>query len=265
MAEEVGRALTSPDAPRYDGDSETFVIQDVRGHTTDSAQNGPRWSGEGVSYTLGAVERHGVAHPITASYAKQADSSDTNQGSPNLIVEAGQCHGGDVGKMASLRAGRGDVQSGVPFIAHTLKAEGADASEDGTGRRVPRDCGDLSVALSTGGGKPGKGYPAVAFTERTRRKGRTLETSEDQAYALTNPGAGGRSHSRQVMDAAMVVRRLTPTECERLQGFPDGWTAEGPDGKPIADSPRYRMLGNAVVPAVAEWIGRRLVEADEKR
>lgn len=51
------------------------------------------------------------------------------------------------------------------------------------------------------------------------------------------------------------VRRLTPTECERLQGFPDGWT----DGQ--SDSARYRQLGNAVTVNVAEWIGRRIVEA----
>lgn len=52
------------------------------------------------------------------------------------------------------------------------------------------------------------------------------------------------------------VRRLTPTEAERLQGFPDGWTLLG-DKTP--DSPRYRALGNAVCVNVAEWIGRRLM------
>ena len=51
------------------------------------------------------------------------------------------------------------------------------------------------------------------------------------------------------------VRRLTPTECERLQGFPDGWTS----GQ--ADSSRYRQLGNAVCVPVIEWIGKRIVEA----
>ena len=51
-----------------------------------------------------------------------------------------------------------------------------------------------------------------------------------------------------------AVRRLTPLECERLMGFPDGWTALSG----MSDSVRYRMLGNAVVPHVAEWIGGRV-------
>ena len=53
--------------------------------------------------------------------------------------------------------------------------------------------------------------------------------------------------------AAAVVRRLTPSECERLQGFPDGWTS----GQ--ADAHRYRQMGNAVCVPVVEWIGRRAV------
>lgn len=53
-----------------------------------------------------------------------------------------------------------------------------------------------------------------------------------------------------------VVRRLTPTECERLQGFPDGWTAGQSDAK------RYRQLGNAVAVPVAEWIGKRIIKGD---
>lgn len=52
------------------------------------------------------------------------------------------------------------------------------------------------------------------------------------------------------------VRRLTPTECERLQGFPDGWT----DGQ--SDTQRYKQLGNAVAVPVVEWIGRRIMEYD---
>ena len=47
------------------------------------------------------------------------------------------------------------------------------------------------------------------------------------------------------------VRRLTPMECERLQGFPDGWTEYGNDGKRISDNQRYKALGNSVaIPCV---------------
>lgn len=54
------------------------------------------------------------------------------------------------------------------------------------------------------------------------------------------------------------VRRLTPKECERLQGFPDDHTRYDPNGAEIADTHRYRMLGNAVTVNVIEWIARRL-------
>ena len=55
-----------------------------------------------------------------------------------------------------------------------------------------------------------------------------------------------------VFSNTMRVRRLTPTECERLQGFPDGWTDEQ------SDTQRYKQMGNAVTVNVIEWIGSRL-------
>lgn len=66
---------------------------------------------------------------------------------------------------------------------------------------------------------------------------------------------GGSWASGIAIEDIRGIRRLTPTECERLQGFPDGWT----DGQP--DSARYRQLGNAVAVPVAEWLGRRIKEA----
>jgi len=56
----------------------------------------------------------------------------------------------------------------------------------------------------------------------------------------------------------MAVRRLTPVECERLQGFPDGWTDIEPGGKDTPDSPRYKALGNSMAVPVMAWIGRRI-------
>jgi len=71
----------------------------------------------------------------------------------------------------------------------------------------------------------------------------------DPAPTLT----GGDKHSVAFSDSTRyIVRRLLPIECERLQGFEDNWTACGHDGKPISDTKRYMMLGNAVaVPCVA--------------
>ena len=54
--------------------------------------------------------------------------------------------------------------------------------------------------------------------------------------------------------ATGTVRRLTPTECERLQGFPDGWT----EGQ--ADSHRYKQMGNAVAVPVVEWVIQGIME-----
>ena len=84
----------------------------------------------------------------------------------------------------------------------------------------------------------------------------------ERARTIT-PGA---FHSDDVnnctlIPAAIGVRRLTPLEVERCQGFEDEWTKWGGDGKLMSDSRRYAMVGNSVVPAIAEWIGRRLVAA----
>jgi len=77
-------------------------------------------------------------------------------------------------------------------------------------------------------------------------------------------GTGGLNTPMVSTDS---VRRLTPVECERLQGFPDDWTAQRYDFKKDkvveqADSSRYKQMGNAVAVPVVDWIIGRLVEAD---
>jgi len=57
---------------------------------------------------------------------------------------------------------------------------------------------------------------------------------------------------------ASCVRRLTPRECERLQGFPDDWTLVPYRRKPAADGPRYKALGNSFAVPVVRWIGERI-------
>ncbi len=77
---------------------------------------------------------------------------------------------------------------------------------------------------------------------------------DDAAYTL-------KTHSRtQAVAHHFGVRRLTPRECERLQGFPDDYTAIGYRDKPAADSPRYKALGNSMAVPVVQWIGKRIIE-----
>ena len=94
--------------------------------------------------------------------------------------------------------------------------------------------------------------PAVAIAVRGRDGGGTAEMGDDKSFALrASQGGGDKPH----VLASMAVRRLTPTECERLMAFPDGHTAG------FADTVRYKMCGNAVVSNCAHWLGRRIVRA----
>jgi DNA (cytosine-5)-methyltransferase 1 len=71
---------------------------------------------------------------------------------------------------------------------------------------------------------------------------------------------GGNSGGMMGVQASMAVRRLTPTECERLQGFPDGYTnikTNCPDG------PRYKALGNSMAVPVMKWIGQRIADYEK--
>ena len=67
-----------------------------------------------------------------------------------------------------------------------------------------------------------------------------------------------------VVSQHMAVRRLTPTECERLQGFPDNFTLVPHRNKPAADGPRYKALGNSMAVNVMRWIGERIDMVDKK-
>lgn len=81
----------------------------------------------------------------------------------------------------------------------------------------------------------------------------TLNTGDRHLVAYSMPGRD-----------ELVVRRFTPRGCERLQGFPDDWTATDVAGQPVADTVRYRMMGNAVAVPVVEWIGARLLAVDAR-
>lgn len=227
-------------------------------------------------------------------------------------------------------SGRMDFETETFLVqpAHTLRGDGFDASEDGTGRGTPLvpihfqtrgsnlDLGqNVTGTLDTSAGQASGSAPCIAFpaflsgtqhasTEnlspalgalnptavavalRGREGGATAELGGEVQHALrASSGGGDKPH---VM-AAMRVRRITPTEAERLQGFPDGYTripgwlgwrdldeGENPDdlradGLQVRqspktgkwrvndpDGPRYKALGNSWAIHAVRWIGARI-------
>lgn len=142
----------------------------------------------------------------------------------------------------ALQAGSPQAQAVCVAFAENSRAE----------VRLEGGDGDRTGALSAGGGKPGQGVPMVAVAFQTSQSG--VRTDEVHATLDANNG------SRRLNGACYgyEVRRLTPVECERLQGFPDGYTRVPYRGQMAADTPRYRVLGNSMAVPCMRWLGRRI-------
>jgi DNA (cytosine-5)-methyltransferase 1 len=121
----------------------------------------------------------------------------------------------------------------IPTTAHSLRGEGFDASEGGTGRGTP--------------------LVPVAFDVFNHR-----ETGDIVGALREQHGT-----NMNAVHHHMAVRRLTPVECERLQGFPDAYTMipwKKKSASECPDGPRYKALGNSMAVPVMAWIGRRIAE-----
>jgi DNA (cytosine-5)-methyltransferase 1 len=260
-----------------------------------STQQEPKWA-ENISPTLarpsisGGGQVTAVAHAIQAGALRENPSS----GPDGVGVQEG---------IAYMLEARSEVQA----VAHTLRGEGFDAGEDGTGRGTPlvpvafaensraeiRLCGgdgQVSSQLTTGGGKPGQGQPCIAFP--AEMSGTQVASTEDLSPALSvthttavafdlrgraggsmpegphdtaNVRAADGGSSRSYVAEQWAVRRLTPRECERLQGFPDDWTKikwRGKDAEVCPDGPRCRSIGNSMAINCMRWIGERIQAVD---
>ena len=100
--------------------------------------------------------------------------------------------------------------------------------------------------------------PTIPVLNPLRKKvkinGRRLKTDGEESFTLTASGSHGVFNGKK-------LRRLTPIECERLQGFPDNYTKYGKDGELISDNQRYKCLGNAVTVPLVEFIMKRMVNS----
>jgi DNA (cytosine-5)-methyltransferase 1 len=137
----------------------------------------------------------------------------------------------------------------VPFVQQAVAIQdtsGRDKAQNGKGWSE-----DVSYTLDATG-LQGVSYafePGIA-----KREGNPSRFNEN-----ISPTLRADMGDNQVSIATnMAVRRLTPTECERLQGFPDGYTDIKPNGKQTPDGPRYKALGNSMAVPVMRWIGERI-------
>lgn len=152
-----------------------------------------------------------------------------------------------------------------PPTPPALTGEGFDASEDGTGRGTPlvpvaygidSDCFDRSGegSAADAGSRSGLGIQAeLSSVVRAKRPNAVAYNNMTGALdTMTDPN----SH---IVQTQWAVRRLTPLECERLQGAPDDHTNIAYRGRnTIADGPRYKMIGNSWAVPVVRWIGERI-------
>ena len=252
---------------KCDFEVETFVAHALRAEGFDASEDGagrgtplvPCYaihsdaldrSGEGAGGT--AAERSGLGVQSDVGYAMRAKRPDAV--AYRITPNDGAYETGDISGSLTTGTDR-SAQALVQPIAYSIMPQ--NSGKDYKAREV-----QVAQPLMAGGpvgGNQGGDFIAqpIAFQERGREGGRNVEWQEGLAYSLNAPSGGGRRQELNIADQ-WAVRRLTPTECERLMGVPDSFTAITYRGKPAADGPRYKALGNSQAVNVMRWIAHGL-------
>jgi DNA (cytosine-5)-methyltransferase 1 len=199
----------------------TFDWQAGGGHDTSWRGKGRSWvvRKPGVSGSLQVNKIEAVAIPDVSTAQDDQQTSQLLPVAYPITPESGQG--------ADLRAAEIDTANGITV----------DALERSTDRGV-------RIVQAA--------YP---IARRGRAGEVEMEMGEADIYNALRAGDGGSSRQPEILTPQLAVRRLTPLECLRLQGFPDDWL----DGLGLADSVKYRMVGNAVCTSVVYWLARRLL------
>jgi site-specific DNA-cytosine methylase len=260
----VSHSLTNSRNGRLDPNGETFVcnaISPVRGGADDNDAQG----------------NHIVAHALRSADGHHGRSSPRGDGSDNLVTSIQDVRGGTRDRTDSGQ-GIGISAPGAPM--YTLSKTEQHAVAFAENQRGEVRTSDVAPQLSAGGGKPGSGYPAVAYPLRENAHNNSDGGSVNLAYALRkDPGGTGQAHNctyiideersgEQFEPAAKVdgaVQRNAddgaPLDADRVRDLA-GISEEMDDSLPKGmDSPRYRALGNAVTVSTVRWIAERLKKA----
>jgi DNA (cytosine-5)-methyltransferase 1 len=280
------------------------------GHSQDRAEADGNGNGLGVGepgdpmFTMTSGDKHAIAFAAD-DYANHTfeetelarpltNSPDRSRAAPIVagvpaiafkVRTEGSYNGAKGGKVKSGHGGAGILYDDEKTFTVASTQDQFIAQSFAENQRGEVLVKDVVDSLKVGGGKPGQGYPAVQV--QWASGGGKLENPTAQALRA------GAEHSYQFLRTAMAVRRLTPRECERLQGFPDDYTLI-PNWKKRAikqekldhdylkylarggkltfeecmraadDGPRYKALGNSWAVPVVRWIGKRLLEVDKQ-
>jgi DNA (cytosine-5)-methyltransferase 1 len=245
--------------------SETFIPVAIQERAvSENLENGPQGKGyqEYIAFTLEARNKAQAVAFDTTQITSKANRSNPQPGDPCHPIAAG-AHPPAVAYRTNA-AGQVDAQGEVAealitqtgpctqFVAFSCKDCGADAAETSPTLRAMSHSGSHANA---------GGQVAVAFYMRGREGGSMPEGCHDTANIRAASGGSSRSY----IAAPMAVRRLTPRECERLQGFPDDYTLIPWRGKPAElcpDGNRYKALGNSMAVPVMHFIGKRIMMAE---
>jgi DNA (cytosine-5)-methyltransferase 1 len=215
-----------------------------RGAGTDpgmitASENGPSRSYNIVAGTVQAKSKNDNGDPVNLITGSWWDGGQTAQ-TLDAVLQKGQT-------MPEKNRFPAVIQS-MAFIAND---NGQDASNISPTLRS----GNHAESHANGGVVPGVLYSIVPANSGNDYRAKEA----DKTQTLTTNGNFAGNQGGDVLLTGSMVRRLTPLECERLQGFPDGYTAI-PGAK---DGPRYKALGNSMTTNVMAWIGARIDKVDK--
>ena len=208
---------------------------------------------DGACYSLTTADRHAVAYAVRMRAGKpgggkgplvQTDVSGTlATGNDQTIPGAKQQN------YICMASGQANAEIGH---THTvcMTQYGAELAGTLTARHDSSPCADRGqnvVCMASGQANAEIGQDLCPAQAARQYKGPPI-------FVYTADGAKAVYHDGMYW----VVRRLMPVECERLQGFPDGWTDIPFRGKPATDAPRYKALGNSMAVPVIRWLGERI-------
>ena len=202
----------------------------------------------------GNKKRKGPAADAGASVAASILWNGSDQANAERVIDK-------AGTLNCDKGQRGGFICPIGEQPYTASSFGQYAPGVGTVRASGGDLGGGSETLLTQPQPFRKSKRACSTTDNE-----TLVLA-DSSNTLNNFDLGDTRTTHAVVEKPMAVRRLTPVECERLQGFPDNWSRISWRGKPedqCPDGPRYKACGNSMAVPVMNWIGNRIAEVEAK-